>query len=329
MRRRVLLLIAAMLAAAAVTSALAFARGTASIGTGVVTVTTRQSYEGTAAAGTGMVLTSTGEVLTNNHVISGATSIVVAVPGTGHLYAARVVGYDVRDDVALLQLAGASNLKTVLVSPARAGLGQHVHAVGNAGGSGTLIRVAGRITGTGKTITAADDQGNTEKLVGLLETDANVVPGDSGGPLLDSAEHVVGMVTAASTNGAFRFENASISDAYAIPIAKAITVAAAIAAGQSSTAVHIGPTAFLGVQLSTGTAGGAVIATVVPGGPADKAGLAEGDLIDAIDGHTITSSTQVGNVVLTKLPGQTVRVRYLDSAGSHTVSVKLASGPPR
>src|ERR1700751_3767400 len=103
-------------------AALAFARTAAPIGTGVVTVTTRQSYEGTAAAGTGRVLRSNGEVLTNNHVISGATSIVVAVPGTSHLYAARVVGYSVSNDVAVLQLSGASNLKTVSVSTAKAGL---------------------------------------------------------------------------------------------------------------------------------------------------------------------------------------------------------------
>src|SRR5437016_1349272 len=177
-RRRLLCLILAAVIAAALLARIAFARDTAAIGTGVVTITTRLAYEGSAAAGTGMVLTSSGEVLTNNHVIAGATTIRVAVPGS-RSYSARVVGYDVRDDVAVLQLQGASNLKTVSTdTAAKVSVGQKVRAVGNAGGSGSLSVVSGRITGIGKTITAQEDQGGTETLVGLIETDADVVPGD-------------------------------------------------------------------------------------------------------------------------------------------------------
>src|SRR5690349_10315609 len=136
--------IVALVAAVAVAK-LAFARSAASIGTGVVTITTQLGYENGEAAGTGMVLTSAGEVLTNNHVIAGATTITVAVPGTGHRYGARVVGYDVRDDVAVLQLQGASNLKTVSLASSKPAVGQKVKAVGNAGGTGSLSSATGRV----------------------------------------------------------------------------------------------------------------------------------------------------------------------------------------
>ena len=108
-----------------------------------------------------------------------------------------------------------------------------MRALGNAGGTGSLTSVSGRITGLGKTITASDDQGGSEQLTGLIETNAAVQPGDSGGPLFNKAGHVVGMTTAASAHG-FGFREVAATDAYAIPIAKALTIAKAIAAGKSS-----------------------------------------------------------------------------------------------
>jgi hypothetical protein len=120
--RKVVLLVAAGIVAMSVGAGIALARGTAApIGTGVVVVDTNLAYQNAAAAGTGIVLTSSGEVLTNNHVISGATTIKVVVPKTGHSYTARVVGYDRTADVAVLQLQGAANLKTVSVSSAKLG----------------------------------------------------------------------------------------------------------------------------------------------------------------------------------------------------------------
>jgi S1-C subfamily serine protease len=327
-QRRFLYLTAALLVGATVAARIAVARS-AAIGTGVVTVVTHLAYEGGGTAGTGMVLTSNGEILTNNHVISGAAAVRVSVPGTGHSYSARVVGYSVHNDVAVLQLQGASNLKTVPVETGKVAVGQPVHAVGNAGGAGRLTTVAGKILGTNRSITASDDQGNTETLANLLETNANVVPGDSGGPLLNSSGRVLGMVTAASTGGSFFFENANAADAYAIPIGRAVRIAAAVMAGKSSSTIHVGATAFLGVQLATGSAWGAVIAGVVTGGPADVAGLAEGDVIMTIDGRAVTTPTQVGDVVLTKKPGQTILIRYSDGIAGHVASVKLVSGPPR
>jgi len=298
----------------------------ASAGTGVVVITTRLGYEGAGAAGTGMVITSSGVVLTNNHVIAGATAIRVSVPG--RTYAARVVGYDVRDDVAVLQLQRASNLATVSTSTSRVSLRQSVTAIGNAGGSGSLSTAAGTVTDVGRAITAGDQQGNSERLTGLIETDAGVRAGDSGGALLDATGRVVGMVTAASASGAFGFTDAAASDAYAIPIAKALGIERAIVAGKASSAIHVGATAFLGVQVAD-TDGGALIAGVVAGGPAASAGLTSGDVITAVAGRTVRAASAVKAILLTKKPGATIAVRYLDGAGTHTVGVHLGSGPPQ
>src|SRR5882762_5555261 len=114
--KKVVLLVAMGLVVASVGAGVALARGNAKpIGTGIVVVNTNLAYQNAQAAGTGMVLTSSGEVLTNNHVISGATTIKVVVPNTTHTYSARVVGYDTTADVAVLQLRNASNLKTVRI----------------------------------------------------------------------------------------------------------------------------------------------------------------------------------------------------------------------
>ena len=336
--KRVVLLVVVGLIVAGVGAGIALARGTAAapIGTGVVVIDTKLAYQGGTAAGTGMVLTSSGEVLTNNHVISGATSIKVVVPKTGRTYTAKVVGYDKSADVALLQLQGASNLKTVSASSTKPAVGAAVTALGNAGGNGTISSVAGTVTGLGKQITASDDQGGSEMLTGLIETNAGVKPGDSGGPLVNSKGHVVGMDTAASSG--FGFQNVSATDAYAIPIAKALKVAHAISSGNASATVHIGATAFLGVEVQSvnaagygyggASASGALIAGVVPGGPAASAGLAVGDVITAINGHAISSPSAISALVLTKKPGAKITVAYVDQSGaSHTASVTLGSGP--
>jgi S1-C subfamily serine protease len=332
-RIRFVLLVAVGVTAVCVGAGIAFARGKATpIGTGVVVIDTNLAYEDGAAAGTGMVLTSSGTVLTNNHVISGATSIKVVVPGTGYSYTATVAGYDRTQDVAVLRLRGASNLKTVSAGDSSSlRVGQAVRALGNAGGTGSLVSARGTVTGLGKSITASDDEGSSERLTGLIETNAGVQPGDSGGPLLDSAGRVVGMDTAASSSDSPYASEAS--DAYAIPIAHALAIAAEIEANESSATVHVGGTAFLGVQVEAtgsgyGETSGALIAGVVSGGPASRAGLEAGDVITALDGRRITSPATVAAVILAKKPGATVTLTYLDQVGNpYTVRVTLGSGP--
>jgi S1-C subfamily serine protease len=164
----------------------------------------------------------------------------------------------------------------------------------------------------------------------MIETDAGVQPGDSGGPLLDSRGRVVGMDTAASGVSA-RFISAS-SDAYAIPISRGVRIAREIEAGHASNTLHIGPTAFLGVQVArAGSYGtGAVITGVVPGGPAAAAGLGAGDDITSLDGHGVRSPDGLTALLQTRKPGAQVRVAVTDRAGDgRTVTVTLASGPPR
>src|SRR5689334_6678702 len=185
-RTRFVVLAAIAGAAAAVAAGLAVARtGTAPIGTGVVVIGTNLGYQGGRAAGTGMVLTSSGDVLTNNHVIRGATAIRIVVPRTGRSYAAKVVGYDVSDDVAVLRAVRASKLKTVsLGNSATLRVGQSVKAVGNAGGTGSLVSASGSVTGLRRSITVSDELGGSASLGGLIETNAALQAGDSGGPLL-------------------------------------------------------------------------------------------------------------------------------------------------
>ena len=301
----------------------------AKLSTGVMIINTNLAYQNAAAAGTGMVLTSTGYVLTNNHVIKGATTIKVVDPSTHKTYNATVVGYDVADDVAVLQLEGASHLKTVTTgnsSGARAG--QLVTAIGNAGGTGKLTPAAGKIVAVGQTITASDDDGSSEQLTGLLETNAPIQPGDSGGPLINAAGRVLGMDTAASSNLA---SQGRATQAFAIPINRALAIAKQIEAG-NATLAHIGPTAFLGVSVESPTGGttGAMIASVVPGSAADQAGLAAGDVITSLDGNPVDSPTTLGTLMQHETPNASVEVDYTDANGvAQTATVTLGDGPPQ
>lgn len=291
---------------------------------GIVVIDTTLAYEQAQAAGTGIVLTSSGEILTNNHVVAGATSIQVTVPATGATYTATVVGTDATDDVAVLQLQGASGLATAtLDSGGGAATGDTVTAVGNAGGTGTLVQSTGTVTATDASITTqAEGAAASESLSGLIETDAGVVAGDSGGPLYDSTGEVVGIDTAASSN-------TSVPDGYAIPIATALSIAHRIETGQASSTIVIGASAFLGVAIqdTPGTAG-ALIAGVYDGTPAASAGLAAGDVVTAVDGTAVTSASDLSAALSAHKPGDTVRLSWTDAAGTaHTGTATLISGP--
>ena len=151
----------------------------------VVDIDTTLAYQTATGAGAGMVVTSSGEVLTNNHVIDGATSLRVTDVGNGRTYGASVFGYDASADIAVVQLTGASHLPTVSFARARAAIGQPVVAIGNAGGKGgTPSAVSGTVTGLDQSVAAQDElSGTTEHLSGLIATDAPIQAGDSGGPL--------------------------------------------------------------------------------------------------------------------------------------------------
>jgi S1-C subfamily serine protease len=289
---------------------------------GVVDITSTLGYRSAESAGTGMVLTSTGEVLTNNHVIAGATSITVTVVSSGTIYPATVVGTDPTADVAVLQLAGATGLATATLSTTPATVGETVTAVGNAGGTGTLTAAGGTVTALDRSITATDSSGSdAEQLSGLLETDAGVQPGDSGGPLYDAAGAVVGMDTAASSGG--------VAEAYAIPIAAAAKIAAEIEQGVSSGTIQQGYPAFIGVSVGDGS-GGVSVLGVLAGGPAASAGMTAGDLVTAVGGRSVASAADLGAALAGYSPGQRVSVSWTDAAGvGHSATVTLATGPAR
>jgi S1-C subfamily serine protease len=295
---------------------------------GVVDINTTVGYENARAAGTGMVLTSDGEILTNNHVISGATSISVTDVGNGKTYPASVVGYDKSHDVAVLQLQGASGLATITPASIPAGVGAGVVGVGNGGGAGgTPSYAGGVVTATAQTITASDSSdGTSEQLTGLLETNAAIVAGYSGGPLVNAQGKVVGMDTAASTG--YRFN--TTTQAYAIPIDDALQIARQIDSGAATSTTHIGPTAMLGVGIRPDASGGAVVAQVLDSGPAANAGLTAGDTIVAVAGQSVTSADDLSTVMLRQQPGDRASLSYLDGSGvRHTATVHLATGPPQ
>jgi S1-C subfamily serine protease len=173
----------------------------AKVSPGLVNVNTVLGFEGARAAGTGIVLTPDGEVLTNHHVVQGATQISVVDVGNGKTYQASVVGYDDNHDIAVLKLKDASGLQTAKIGDSSSvKLGDQVVGIGNAGGvGGQPSYAAGKVTGLNQAITATDESGqDPENLTGLIATDANIQAGDSGGPLANTSAEVVGVDTAGS-----------------------------------------------------------------------------------------------------------------------------------
>jgi S1-C subfamily serine protease len=308
---------------------------------GLVDVVSQLGYQQAESAGTGLVLTPSGEILTNNHVIEGATSIRVTDIGNGQTYPAKVVGYDQTKDVAVLQLQGASGLQTVkLGNSDTAAVGQSVVALGNAGGKGGTPSVAtGQITGLNASITASDQgSGTTEQLTGLINHNAPIQPGDSGGPLVDTAGDVIGIDTAASNTMQFQSSQSQAqTQAFAIPINEALTLAGQIGAGNASATVHIGATGFLGVQVMSASnaaaqgvqnGSGAAVAGVLQGTPAANAGLSQGDVITSVDGRSVSSPSALQAALEQHHPGDSVHIGWTDGANqAQSASVVLASGP--
>jgi len=300
----------------------------ASPNAGIVDIYTTLGYQNASAAGTGMIVSSSGEILTNNHVIRGATTFRVVEVSTKKTYTATVVGYSVPEDVALLQITPASGIKTVvkLGVSSRLAVGQTVVARGNAGGRGGVTVAKGTITALHQQIVASDDQGGTETLRNLVETNAGIEAGDSGGPLFNAAGRVIGMVTAGSTS--FRFQNVA-TRGYAIPINRARAIVRQIESGSSTDLVHVGPTAFFGITIQDAQ-GGVLVHDVLGGTAAEAAGLLPGDVITSLNGVAIGSSADLQKVVLTLVPGTAVPIEWTDGTGvAQTGEITPASGPPQ
>jgi S1-C subfamily serine protease len=294
---------------------------------------------GQEAAGTGMVLTASGEVLTNNHVINGATRIQVEVGITGKTYSANVLGYDVADDVALIKLDNASGMKTISTATASSvSRNDAVVAIGNALGQfGTPSAVAGTVTALHQQVTAGDGL-DQETLSDMIRIAASIQPGDSGGALVNDRGKVIGMNTAADA-GSGRFGFQSGTTGFAIPIDNAIKIVDEIKHGDTSNGAHIGDRALLGVVLegaasnggpgNGGDGSGAAVADVGSDTPAEGAGIEAGATIVGIGKHSIGSIDDLRSELDRYRPGDKVAVAWVDaSGGSHHATVTLAKGPP-
>jgi S1-C subfamily serine protease len=301
----------------------------------VVDVDTVLGYQNARAAGTGIVIKSSGVVLTNNHVVAGATSITVTEVSDGRTFTATVVGYDRSEDIAVLQMAGASGLPTAtLANSSTVAVGDPIVAIGNAGGTGgTPTTVSGQVTALNQSITASDEgSGASEQLTGLIQVAADIQAGDSGGPLVNKNAQVIGIDTAATAG--FRYR-ASGGQGFAIPINSAVSIANQILGNQASDKIHLGQTAFLGVDVtsvgadSNGSGGsGAGITGVEAGSPAESAGLGSGDVIVSVDGQPVDSPTTLTTLLDRHHPGDRVTIGWTDSSGqSQSAAVSLASGP--
>ena len=329
--RRLLLVVLATLAPAVAASPAgaagrsAHATVKAAPNVGIVDIYTTLGYEHGLAAGTGMIISRSGEVLTNNHVISGATKFKVVDVTTHRKYSATVVGYSVTRDIAVLQLANAAGLRTVKRGGAiPLHVGMKVVARGNAQGRGGKPKTArGQIIALHQQIMARDETGDTETLNNVIATNAPVVPGYSGGPLENSQNRVLGIVTAGSTSGVRR--------GFAIPLKQALQIVRRIESGRSNAIVHVGPTAFLGVGLEDAAGGtGARIASILAGKPADLAGLVKGDVITSLNGVPIDSRSDVRQTVLTLVPDEAVPIGWTDTSGvAQTGTITPISGPPQ
>ena len=324
--------------------------------TGVVLIDTQLGYENAEAAGTGIVLSKDGLVLTNNHVIADSTKIAVTVATTGKTYEASVVGSDSTKDVAVLRLKDASNLQPATIDEDSVDVGDDVTAVGNSEGQGQLQAADGTVTDLGASVTTtAQGTEDSETLGDMIEVQADIVSGDSGGALLDDQGEVVGMNTAASSG-------APVVTGFAIPIETALTTAESIIDGQQTSTNTIGYPAFLGIGVqqdsqstqsgqgsqsiqpgdgnsnsqsgqsgqsgSTSQTAGAVVAGVYEDTPAAEAGLTAGDTITQIGSTQITDGTALSSAIAEHKPGDTVSMSWTDADGqSHTAEVTLTEGP--
>jgi len=294
-------------------------------------------------AGTGMIISPNGLVLTNNHVIAGASSIEVTLYGQSRPRPARVVGTDPAHDVALLQIEGANNLPTVTFGDSAAlQVGDPVVAIGNAlalQGSPTVTQ--GIVSALNRTITASDN-GFQETISGMIQTDAPISSGNSGGPLVDAEGDVVGMNTAVITSsGQTAAQNLGFAESInsVLPIVKALESNPAAYTGQQNSSPSQGQEAFLGVGIQTltpaldaqlglpSTQTGALVDYVYPGSAAAGAGIQPGNVITAVNGVAVTSAASLASQIRALAPGQMVAVTVVTQSGTQTLNVTLGSMP--
>ena len=291
------------------------------------------------AAGTGMIITSTGEILTNNHVVDQSTTISVTIAGYSQPFTAHVVGVNPSADVAVIQVdASVSGLPTVTFARSSAvQVGDLVVAIGNALGQGGTPAVSqGSITALDQSITASSGGSKSERLTGMLQTDATIYPGDSGGPLVNSSGQVIGMITAGQVQG-FRSSASNVN--YAVASDTILNIVNQIRSKASNPAIIYGQVGYIGVsaqtldastaaQLGLNVSSGALVRSVVPGSAADSAGITRGAVITSVGGIQVTTIDNLGTAIRAHKPGEKVSVSYVDTSGPHTATVTLGAINP-
>ncbi len=290
------------------------------------------------AAGTGMIITSSGEVLTNNHVVDGSTQILVTISGHSQAFTAHVVGVYPSADVAVIQVEGVSGLPTVnFASSSTLKVGDVVVAIGNALGQGGTPDVSqGNITALDQTITASAGGSKSERLTGMIQTDATIYPGDSGGPLLNSSGQVVGMITAGQVQG-FRSTASNIN--YAVASDTILNIVNQIRSRTANPAIIYGQVGYIGVsaqtldaataaQLGLNVSSGALVRAVVGGSPADGAGITRNAVITSVGGAQVTTIDNLGTAIRAHKPGERVSVTWVNQSGPHTATLTLGGVNP-
>ncbi len=300
-------------------------------------------------AGTGMILTPDGEVLTNDHVVAGATSVTVTLFGQTDPLPAHVLGTDPSLDLALVQIDNQHGLPTVsLGDSAATRVGDSVLAIGNALAlAGGPSVTEGIVSATDRSLQAVTDvTKSTETLKGLLQTDAAINPGNSGGPLVDSRARVIGMNTAVATSSTGNAPAQNIGFAIAIDSIKPQLAALGQGGtgGPTSGVTTTTPTtpttstAYLGVVAVTvtpslavkdklATTTGALVQALTSGGPAATAGLQTGDVIVSVGGTPVTSATGLAAAVKTHRPGDLVTLVFYRGPDRVTLSATLTAAP--
>ncbi|MBQ3440879.1 trypsin-like peptidase domain-containing protein [Candidatus Saccharibacteria bacterium] len=287
-----------------------------------------QSYS-SQAAGTGIIVTSDGYILTNKHVIDSATSISVVLDDGTTYKDVKVAAVDPLNDIAFLKISDASGLTPATLGDSKTiQAGQQVVAIGNALGVYQNTVTSGVISGTGRTLTASDSTGSmSEKLTDMIQTDAAINSGNSGGPLINAAGQVIGINTANS----YSAENMG----FAIPIGAVKGMLAQLIESGSAKRAYLGvyttqitPDSAKTYNLPV-TAGeylyasGGNYTSVVKGSPAEKAGLKDKDIITAVNGVKIGSAGSLSTLIGEYKPGDTVKLTVIREGNETTVDVTL------
>ncbi len=204
------------------------------VGPTIVDIDTQMGYQSAVGAGTGIVI-GPSTILTNNHVIAGATTLTVRSIGNGQTFPGTVIGFDRSHDIAVVQLGGGGLQPANIGNSDSVRVGEPIVSMGNAGGAGGApSALDGHVIGLNQTVSANDVlTGSTETLNGLIQVDAGIRPGDSGGPTVNAANQVIGLNTAATEN--FRLGH---GQGFVIPINEAMAIAGQIQGGGGPIGAH-------------------------------------------------------------------------------------------